>query len=347
MFRLVRAFFAKARGAINTFRIPATAGKQNSNGGVTASAIAAAGATTMNITGEDTDMLAGQFVTVNGQLLQLTEDQSGATLTFEPPLRAQVAAGTRVVTSEPYALVHMAESAVTWVTEIGGIHAASFAVEEAILETDGAAPEATAAPFNTVAPSLTGTALEGETLTVTNGTWNHSPTSYTRQWLRGGFQHIGGATGTTYTLTAGDVGHTISVRVTATNATGSTSADSNSKGPVVAPAPPANTALPTISGTPTVGYLLTASNGTWSGSPTSYAYQWKRGGVAISGATASTYELVAADSGANITLTVTATNAYGSTAATSAAVGPVAANAYADYLLADDFDSSKYWQEAT
>jgi hypothetical protein len=57
----------------------------------------------------------------------------------------------------------------------------------------------------------------------------------------------------------------------------------------------------------------------------SYAYQWKRGGVNISGATANTYTLVTADLGAMITATVTATNAAGSASATAAGVGPVTA----------------------
>lgn len=79
---------------------------------------------------------------------------------------------------------------------------------------------------------------------------------------------------------------------------------------------PTNTVLPSITGTTT----LTASTGTWTNSPSSYAYQWKRDGVNIDGATDSTYILVTADLGTTITVSVTATNAAGSNTATSAGV---------------------------
>jgi hypothetical protein len=88
--------------------------------------------------------------------------------------------------------------------------------------------------------------------------------------------------------------------------------------------PPANTVAPSISGTPTEGQILTASTGTWTGSPSAYAYQWKRNGVAIAGSINSTRLLTAADVGASITVTVTASNGGGSAQATSGGVGPVA-----------------------
>jgi hypothetical protein len=96
-------------------------------------------------------------------------------------------------------------------------------------------------------------------------------------------------------------------------------------GPIAAvPVAPANTVLPVISGTTVVGSVLTASSGTWTGTATiTYAYQWRRDGAAISGATASGYTLVTADIGAMITVTVTATNSVGSASAVSTGVGPV------------------------
>jgi len=85
----------------------------------------------------------------------------------------------------------------------------------------------------------------------------------------------------------------------------------------VADTAPANSVAPAITGTALVGQTLTASNGTWSNTPTGYTYQWNRGGVAISGATSNTYLLDAADGGQTITVTVTAANAFGSAASTS------------------------------
>ena len=88
---------------------------------------------------------------------------------------------------------------------------------------------------------------------------------------------------------------------------------------------PVNTVLPAITGTATVGQTLTASTGTWSNSPTSYTYQWKADGTAISGAAASTYVLTSGESGKTITVTVTAYNdGNPGVDATSAGVGPVA-----------------------
>ena len=81
---------------------------------------------------------------------------------------------------------------------------------------------------------------------------------------------------------------------------------------------PSNTIAPVVSGTNTVGSLLTTTNGTWSGSlPITYTYQWLRNGSNIGGATSSTYTLVTADTSNVVSCRVTATNSVGSANATS------------------------------
>jgi hypothetical protein len=90
-----------------------------------------------------------------------------------------------------------------------------------------------------------------------------------------------------------------------------------------ASAAPSNTSLPSISGSARDGSILTASHGSWTGSPTSYAYQWLRcdaeGGncAPISGATSQRYTAQTADVGSRLKVQVTATNASGSGVAVS------------------------------
>ena len=95
---------------------------------------------------------------------------------------------------------------------------------------------------------------------------------------------------------------------------------------VMAIGPPADTAAPVISGTPSAGQTLSCSTGTWTNSPTGYAYQWNRDGSAIPGATGSSYTVQGADQGHTLTCTVIASNSAGAgTGATSAGVAVAAA----------------------
>jgi hypothetical protein len=177
----------------------------------------------------------------------------------------------------------------------------------------------TAPPANTLAPTVSGTAAAGDTLTCSNGTWSNSPTTYTYQWSRDGNQ-IAGATSNTYLVVAGDEGHTLTCTVTASNAAGA-GAPATSSG-VLVPTPvvaPTNSAPPAISGTVAVGQKLSCSAGTWTGSPSSFSYQWSRERQAIAGATGASYTVQEIDQGHTLACTVTASN--GATAiATSAGV---------------------------
>jgi hypothetical protein len=135
-FRAIRSFLAQRKGQIVPFRLNATEAPQNANSGVTVASTAAQGATSMTLAGAATPLKDGQYVTVNGQLLCCTADQSGSTINFKPPLRQQAAAGTTVVTARPYALVFMATARLGWSVDPGQVYGVTFAAEEAVRETD-------------------------------------------------------------------------------------------------------------------------------------------------------------------------------------------------------------------
>ena len=90
-----------------------------------------------------------------------------------------------------------------------------------------------------------------------------------------GCTNISGATGSGYTIGAADVGSRVRVAVTATNSDGSATADSSDTS-MVSSGMPVATSAPSISGTIAEGAMLTAADGTWTNSPTSYGYQWQR-----------------------------------------------------------------------
>ena len=82
----------------------------------------------------------------------------------------------------------------------------------------------------------------------------------------------------------------------------------------------ANTSPPRVSGNPLPGNSLACSNGTWSFSPTAFAYQWNRDGNAIKGATKQKYTVQIADEGHLLSCTVTAFDNGPRLSATSKAV---------------------------
>ncbi len=204
---------------------------------------------------------------------------------------------------------------------------------------DGSASAASAAtmtipsapPVDTVAPSVSGPAQRSYTLTAAQGTWSGIGNAYSLQWQHdsgSGFTNIANATGSTYTLGVADEGSTIRLLVTVTNPDGTASAASAATATVQAAAP-ANTAVPTVSGTAERAATLTSTTGTWSGIGNTYAYQWQSspdGGTTwsnIAGAVGITYTPAVTDEGSEIRLLVTATNPDGSVSAASAATGGV------------------------
>ncbi len=185
--------------------------------------------------------------------------------------------------------------------------------------TDPLAPPANSSP-----PTISGTPQVGRTLTATQGAWSGNPVpTLTQRWqscASGTCSDIAGATGLQYVVAAGDEGKTLKVVVTASNSEGSGEAASQPTATVV-PQPPANTSVPTVSGSPVVGEELTTTDGTWSNSPTSYAYQWQRcAGITctdISSATSRSYTVTSTDEGFALAAIVLATNAGGTTSASS------------------------------
>ena len=114
-------------------------------------------------------------------------------------------------------------SAIAWVLCVGVVFCSSASRAHA----DGCSGSA---PQNSVPPRLSGSAVVGGSLVVDQGTWVDcgSPvTGYSYAWRRDG-EAIEGATSASYTTTEDDAGAHLSARVTATNAVGSTSADSDS-----------------------------------------------------------------------------------------------------------------------
>ena len=187
------------------------------------------------------------------------------------------------------------------------------------------------------APTITGTAQVGETLTaVTSGISDAdgltSPV-YTYQWIRvdgGTDAHITGATSITYVPVAADTGKTIRVRVRFTDDVNYSEQRTSAATAVVnAPA----TGKPTISGITQVGETLTAdpslimdANGLTS---PRYTYQWIRvdgTDINIPRAANTTYTLGDADNGKPIKVRVRFTDDDGysaeRTSAATAAVSP-------------------------
>ena len=171
----------------------------------------------------------------------------------------------------------------------------------------------------TGAPTISGTAQVGETLTADiSGIADEdglSSVAYRYQWLADDAD-ITGATAAAYTLTDSEEGKTVRVRVSFTDDAGNEETLTSSATATVEARPNSPAAgQPAISGTAQVGETLTADTSGISDedglNQVAYRYQWLADDAAIAGATAEAYTLVEADTGAIITVRVSFTDDAG------------------------------------
>ena len=201
---------------------------------------------------------------------------------------------------------------VSFTDDAGNDESLTSAATDPVAAADAANSPATGAP------TITGTAQVGQTLTAgTSGIADADGlgnVQYEYQWLADDAD-ISGATNATYTLADTDEGKTISVQVGFTDDAGNEETLTSAGTAAVSAAPAANspaTGTPTISGTAQVGETLTANTSGIADDDglnnVQYEYQWLADDSEISGATGSTYTLADADEGKAITVRVSFTD---------------------------------------
>ena len=187
----------------------------------------------------------------------------------------------------------------------------------------------------TGAPTITGTARIGETLTTNTSDITDDDglnnVQYEYQWLADDAD-ISGATNATYTLAAEDEGKAITVQVDFTDDQGNEESLTSGATDAVAPAPVPNSpaaGAPAITGTSQVGETLTADTSGIADEDgltnATYSFQWLSDDTEIAGATSLTYTLVDANEGKAVKVKVTFTDDAGNEESlTSAATDAVA-----------------------
>src|SRR5882757_8487131 len=184
-------------------------------------------------------------------------------------------------------------------------------------------------PTGTV--TISGTAAQDQVLTASNtlaDTDGLGPISY--QWQRDG-GNVAGATGTTYTLSAADVGHSIDVVASYTDGGGTLESVASNPTATVTHVDHLPTGTVTISGTAAQDQVLTASNTLADADGLgTISYQWQRDGSNVAGATGTTYTLSAADVGHSIDVVASYTDGGGTLE--SVASNPTATVTHVDHL---------------
>ena len=180
-------------------------------------------------------------------------------------------------------------------------------------------------------PKVAGKAVVGQVLSVKPSTWKPAgKVTFAYQWLRNGIA-IPKADEPTYTVTPGDVGGKLKVRVTGTVDGWRTTTKTSGSTATVAKAVLSPAPVPSISSqAPIVGDTVTATAGAWGPDPVTLAYQWYRVQAGkrtpITDATKTTYDVDAADVGFALQVSVTGTkDGYASRTVPSSLTQAVAA----------------------
>jgi Concanavalin A-like lectin/glucanases superfamily len=169
-------------------------------------------------------------------------------------------------------------------------------------------------PSNGSAPAITGIPWSGQVLTADNGVWRVTgQIEYAYAWQRCdaagvGCKPIQGATAPRYTVANADVGHSLRIAVTVSNASGSASATSLPTD-VVTPAPGVarSPSLPTAA---REGQTIHVTPATFTGpAPLTVAFRWQRctDTCVDVGADQTSYAVATADIGSRLQVVETAT----------------------------------------
>jgi hypothetical protein len=151
-------------------------------------------------------------------------------------------------------------------------------------------------------PSIVGSPTVGNTVTADPGNWSPKSARLRYQWLRAGLP-IAGATTSSYTLTAADLGQQLQVQVTG-KIPGKVTDTATSASVLGVAAPPAPSHA-TISGKVAAGGSVAAAALAPLALGATRKYQWLRDGDPISGASGSTYDPVDSDIGHLLKVQVT------------------------------------------
>jgi sugar lactone lactonase YvrE len=209
-----------------------------------------------------------------------------------------------------------------WVGDVGGDRLEEFSEEGEYLRQFGSRGSG-AGQLNLVFPM--GIAIVQDGALWLTDTANNRLQRFNEhgEYLGSNCVPITGATESSYSPTAADVGFMLQAVVTATDADG-TAAVLSPPSAVVVPSPPANILPPSIEGVAEEGQTLTASNGRWSGTSLIYTYQWQSCNAAgeacsnIESAESASYVVGDSEAGRTLRVVVSAENTTGRASAASA-----------------------------